>query len=138
MEYSILSPFFHTAHNFFYAFLFPIHNFFGSKKIVLDRNFQSISSSLINTFSSDITFDGTVRKSKKKFKNFTEVPWYILFTGQIYVRGIFVEYYYDVFPNNAPRILNIGIFPECSMNILRMLYVFLGRSRNTIVVFPSG
>ena len=27
-----------------------------------------------------------------------------------------------VFPNNVPGILNIGIFSECSMNILRMLH----------------
>ena len=26
--------------------------------------------------------------------------------------------------NNVPGILNIGIFPECSMNILRMLHAF--------------
>ena len=27
-----------------------------------------------------------------------------------------------IFRNNAPGILNIGIFPDCSINILRILY----------------
>ena len=74
--------------------------------------------------------------------------------GQIYVRGIFVEHPHNIFPefsekvpyeipgnipNNVPGILNIGIFLECSMNILRMLHAFfLGRSRNTVAVFSSG
>ena len=30
-----------------------------------------------------------------------------------------------IFPNNVPRILNIGIFPDYSMDILRMLQAFL-------------
>ena len=30
-----------------------------------------------------------------------------------------------IFSNNVPRILNIGIFPDYSMNILRMLQAFL-------------
>ena len=29
-----------------------------------------------------------------------------------------------IFPNNVPRIMNIGIFLEYSMNILRMLHAF--------------
>ena len=56
---------------------------------------------------------------------------------QIYVRGIFVEHAHDIFSeysekvpyeipgifqNNIPGILNITIFPECSMNIRRMLH----------------
>ena len=61
-------------------------------------------------------------------------------TGQIYVRGIFVEHYHDIFPeylkkvayqipgnilkNNVPGILNIGILPECSIKILRFLNAF--------------
>ena len=40
-------------------------SFFLSKNIIPNRNFQSISSSSINTFSTDFTYDGTVRKSKK-------------------------------------------------------------------------
>ena len=60
-------------------------------------------------------------------------------TGKIYVRGIFVEHSLEMFPlysekipmkfwgifrNGVPGILNIGIFPGCSMNILRMLHAF--------------
>ena len=60
-------------------------------------------------------------------------------TGQIYVRGIFVEHSLEIFPvysekfpmkfrrifrNNVPGILNIGIFSGCSMNIVRMLHTF--------------
>ena len=44
-----------------------------------------------------------------------------------------------IFPNNVPKMLNIGIFPEFSMNILRMLHAFfVGGSRNTIAVFSGG
>ena len=58
---------------------------------------------------------------------------------EIYICGIFVERFHDIFPgnsekflmespgifpNNVPGILNIGTFLECSMNILRMLHVF--------------
>ena len=42
-----------------------------------------------------------------------------------------------IFPSDVPGILNVGIFPECSVNILRMLHAFLGGSRNTIVIFSS-
>ena len=49
---TILSSIFHDVSNFFYTFLHPVHSFFQSKNNVLDRNFQSISSSLIDTFSS--------------------------------------------------------------------------------------
>ena len=30
-----------------------------------------------------------------------------------------------IFPINVPEILNIGIFPDCFMNILQMLHGFL-------------
>ena len=61
--------------------------------------------------------------------------YYLHPTGQI--RGIFVEHSHDIFPeylekfpikfrgkfpNNVRGILNIGIFSECSMNILEMLH----------------
>ena len=56
-------------------------------------------------------------------------------TRQIYVRGIFVEHSHDIFLEysenvpyeilgNIPRILNVEIFPEFSMNILRMLHAY--------------
>ena len=59
--------------------------------------------------------------------------------GQIYVCGIFVKHSQDIFPgysekvpyeipgnipNNVPGILNMGIFPDCSTNILGMLHAF--------------
>ena len=51
-----------------------------------------------------------------------------------YVRKKFPMKFRGIFPNNVPGILNIGIFPEHSMNILRMLHAFfLGGSRNTTV-----
>ena len=83
----------------------------------------------------------------------------LLPTGQIHVCGIFVEHSHEIFqvysekvPNKVPvnipnvlRILNvlgiliIGIFPDRSMNILRILHVFfLGGSRNIIAVFSRG
>ena len=43
-----------------------------------------------------------------------------------------------IFPNNVSGILNVGIFPNCSLNILLMLHAFFsGGSRNTIVDKPS-
>ena len=47
--------------------------------------------------------------------------------------------FWGIFRNNVLGILKIGIFPDCSMNILRMLHaIILGGSRNTIAVFSSG
>ena len=43
-----------------------------------------------------------------------------------------------IFQNNVPRILNIQMFPDRSKNILQMLHVFFGGSRNTLVVFSIG
>ena len=41
----------------------------------------------------------------------------------------------ETFPNNVLGIFNIGMFPECTMNILRMLNAFfLGGLRKTTVV----
>ena len=45
----------------------------------------------------------------------------------IYSRNIWEMFpmkFWGIFPNNIPGILNIGIFPECSMNITRMLHAF--------------
>ena len=36
---TILSSIFHDVSNFIYTFLHPVHSFFQSKNIVLDRNF---------------------------------------------------------------------------------------------------
>ena len=77
-----------------------------------------------------------------KMELFTKVVAFLtkpLPTGQIYVCGIFVEHSLEIFPvysekfpmkfrgifwNNVLGVLNIGIFPGCSMNILRMLHTF--------------
>ena len=40
------------------------------------------------------------------------------------IRKKFLMKFREIFPNNFPGTLNIGIFPDCSMNILRMLHVF--------------
>ena len=43
----------------------------------------------------------------------------------IYSRNIWKKFpmkFRGTFPNNVSGILNIGIFPECSMNILGMLH----------------
>ena len=55
----------------------------------------------------------------------------------LHVREIFVEHSHEISPvycenvpneipvifrNNVPGMLNIGIFPDCSMNILPILY----------------
>ena len=60
-------------------------------------------------------------------------------TGQMHVGGIFVEHSHEIsqcirknvtmkfrgiFRNNVSGILNTGIFPDCSMDILRMLHAF--------------
>ena len=37
------------------------------------------------------------------------------------IRKKFPMKFRGIFPNNVPGILNIGIFPDCPMNILRML-----------------
>ena len=70
---------------------------------------------------------------------FVEYSWNI---PMIYSRSIQKRLPMDfrgIFPKNVPGILNMGIFPECSMNVLRMLYAFvLDGSKNTIVVFSSG
>ena len=45
----------------------------------------------------------------------------------IYPRNIWKKFpmkFREISPNNVPGILNIGMFPECSMNILRILHAF--------------
>ena len=70
-------------------------------------------------------------------------------TGQIFVHGIFVEHshdacgkfsrkkfpmkYWGIFPNNVPGILNIGMFPECSMNILPMFFKWTKKCNNSFL-----
>ena len=55
----------------------------------------------------------------------------------IYSQNIWEKFpmkFRGIFPNNVAGILNIGIFPDCSMNVLEMLHAFfIGGSRNTIV-----
>ena len=66
-----LSFFFHTFNNLFYTFLHPNHSIFRSEKLYWTR----ISSTCPASFSSDFSFDGTVRKSRKRLKIFTQVLW---------------------------------------------------------------
>ena len=40
------------------------------------------------------------------------------------IRKKFTMKFRGIFPNDVPGILNIGIFPECSLNILRMSHAF--------------
>ena len=55
---------------------------------------------------------------------FVEYSWNI---PMIYPRNIrkgLPMNFREIFTNNVPGILKIGIFPECSMNILGLLHVF--------------
>ena len=55
---------------------------------------------------------------------FVEHSWNIL---MIHSRNIWKKFpmkFQGIFPNNVSGILNIGVFLECSMNILRMLRVY--------------
>ena len=55
---------------------------------------------------------------------FVEYSWNI---PMIYSENIWKNFsmkFRGIFTNNAPGILNIGIFPECSINIPRMLHGF--------------
>ena len=40
------------------------------------------------------------------------------------IRKKFPMKFRGIFPNDVPGILNLGIFPECSMIILRMFHAF--------------
>ena len=55
---------------------------------------------------------------------FVEYSWNIAMIYSRNIRKKFPMKFWGIFPNNVPRILNIGIFPECPMNILRMLHAF--------------
>lgn len=70
---TIRRSFFHTVINFSYTFLCPIDSFSQIKNLVINRDFQSVSSSLIYTPSNDFTFDTTVWKNKKELKTFMQV-----------------------------------------------------------------
>ena len=55
---------------------------------------------------------------------FVEYSWKI---PMIYFRNIRKKVptkFRGIIPNNVPGILNIGVLPECSMNILEMLHAF--------------
>ena len=55
---------------------------------------------------------------------FVEYSWNIPMIYSQNIRKKFPMKFRGIFPNNVPGILIIGIFPECSMNILRMLHAF--------------
>ena len=55
---------------------------------------------------------------------FAEYSWNVSMIYSRKIRKKFLMESRGIFPNNVPGILNIGTFPECSMNILRMLHVF--------------
>ena len=63
---------------------------------------------------------------------FVEYSWNIPMIYSQNNRKKFAMKFRVIFPNSVPRILNIGIFPDCSMKVLQMLHVFfLSGSRNT-------
>ena len=67
---------------------------------------------------------------------FLEYSWNIPRGYSQYIWKIFPIKFRGRFRKNVPGILNIGIFPDYSMNIIRMfLSSFLGGSRNTTIVF---
>ena len=55
---------------------------------------------------------------------FVEYSWNIPMIYSQNIRKKFPMKYWRIFPNNVKGILNTGRFPECSMNILRMLHTF--------------
>ena len=66
---TILSSFFHTFNNLFYTFSTQTIAFF------VPKDCTGISSPYPASFSNDFTFDGGVRKSRKRLKIFTQVLW---------------------------------------------------------------
>ena len=58
-------------------------------------------------------------------------PWYI--PGIFRKRSLWNSGEYS--QNNVTGILNIGIFPECSMNVLRMLHALSFYDYNNVVLF---
>ena len=79
--FSFFSFLFHTFVNFliyvfktfFYVLFCPFNCFFGLNKSVQDRNLKTISCSMIYTFPSYFTSDGTVRNFYKLMEYFTLV-----------------------------------------------------------------
>ena len=55
---------------------------------------------------------------------FVEYSWNIPMIYSENIRKNFPMKFRGIFSNNFPRILNIGIFPEYSINIPRMLHGF--------------
>ena len=55
---------------------------------------------------------------------FVEYSWNIPMIYFLNIRIKFSITFWGIFPNYVSGILHIGIFPECSMNILRMLQAF--------------
>ena len=53
-----------------------------------------------------------------------EYLWSIPLRYSQYIRKIFPMKFWEIFRNNVLGILNIGIFPGCSMTILQMLHAF--------------
>ena len=65
------------------------------------------------------------KKTNKRGKYmFVEYLWNITTKYSQYIRRKFPMNYRGIFQNNVPGILNVGIFPDCSMNILQMLHGF--------------
>ena len=55
---------------------------------------------------------------------FAEYLWSNRMRYSQYIPRKFPMKSWGILPNNVPGILNIGIFPDCSVNILRMLHAF--------------
>ena len=53
---------------------------------------------------------------------FVEYSWNIPIRYSQYIPKKFPMKFRGIFRNNAPGMLNIGMFPDCSMNILQILH----------------
>ena len=55
---------------------------------------------------------------------FLEYMWNIPMTYSQNIQKKFPMKFRGIIPSKVPGMLNIGLFPDCSMNILRMLHAF--------------
>ena len=53
---------------------------------------------------------------------FVEYWWNVPMGYSQYIRKKFPMKFWGIFRDNVPGILNIGIFPDCSLNVLKMLH----------------
>ena len=55
---------------------------------------------------------------------FVEYSWNIPMIYSQNIRKMLYMKFQRIFPNNVPGTLNIGVLPDCSMNIVQMLHMF--------------